>query len=70
LPPSSSASASRSNPRRARCTVIAHLSRFRPLALFVRLPSARVDRVVMQASENLHTNRHAGRLAGTVEVPQ
>ena len=29
---------------------VAHLSRFRPLALFVRLPSARVGRVVMQAS--------------------
>ena len=33
---------------------VAHLSRFRPLALFERLPSARVDRVVVQASENLH----------------
>jgi hypothetical protein len=41
VPPSSSASASRSNPRRARRTVVAHLSRFRPLALFERLPSAR-----------------------------
>src|SRR5258706_7818219 len=30
-----------------------HLSRFRPLALFVRLPSVRVDRVVTQAAEIL-----------------
>ena len=55
VPPSSSASASRSNPRRARRTVVAYLSRSRPLALFERLPSARVDRVVVQASENLHS---------------
>ena len=38
--------------RRAEIESSPHLSRFRPLALFVRLPSARVDRVVMQASEN------------------
>jgi hypothetical protein len=56
IPPSSSAPASRSYPRRARRTVVAHLSRFRPLAVFERLPSARVDRVVVQASENLHKN--------------
>ena len=56
VPPSSSASASRSNPRRARRTVVTHLSRFPPLALFERLPSARVDGVVVQASENLHSS--------------
>ena len=39
--------------RRAEIESSPHLSRFRPLALFVRLPSARVDRVVTQASENL-----------------
>jgi hypothetical protein len=44
--PPSSAVASRSNPRRARRTVVAHLSRFPPLALFERLLSARADRVV------------------------
>ena len=31
-----------------------HRKYFRPLALFARLPSARVDRVVVQASENLN----------------
>src|SRR5262245_22730286 len=31
------------------------LSRFRPLALFERLPSAHVDGVVMQAYQDLHT---------------
>ena len=44
--PSSSAVASHSNPRRARRTVVARLSRFPPLALFERLLSARADRVV------------------------
>ena len=38
--PTSSASPFRSNPRSARRTVVPHLSRFRPLALFVRLPLA------------------------------
>ena len=39
-----------------------HLPRFRALALFRRLPSARVDGVVMQASENLHNPGHRGAL--------
>ena len=36
--------------------LLLHLTRFLPLALFVRLRSARVDGVVVQASEKLHTN--------------
>ena len=38
--------------------LLLHLTRFLPLALFVRLRSARVDGVVVQASEKLHTSRH------------
>ena len=36
--------------------LLLHLTRFLPLALFVRLRSARVDGVVVQASEKLHMN--------------
>ena len=39
------------NRHRARCTLGAHLPRFPALALLGRLPSARVEGVVMQASE-------------------
>src|SRR5262249_22989749 len=40
-----------SNPRRARRTLVAPPLAISSLALFVRLPSARADRVVTQASE-------------------
>ena len=51
----SSASTSRSNhPSQPAAPSSRRLSRFRPLVLFVRLPSVPADRVVMQASEKLH----------------
>ena len=57
LPSPSAAPGPRSNRYRPSAPLLLHLTRFRPLALFVRLRPARVDGVVMQASENLHRSR-------------
>ena len=51
LPSPSAAPGPRSNRYRPSAPLLLHLTRFRPLALFVRLRPARVDGVVMQASE-------------------
>ena len=45
--------------------LLLHLTRFLPLALFVRLRSARVDGVVVQASEKLHRTRPTHRTPRT-----